>query len=131
MNHYPGRKPDNKELSSDGFIVTATKQFCCQECYDEWLSKRPGVMNRPVQSIVSTVIPVVSEGSGSIRSSSGSNQMSFFSKQTAPSRITATDPPVSLIMDQPSATWAEGSVVSSVAAGVMTVLSVGLARYSL
>lgn len=42
MNHYPGRKPDNKELSSDGFIVTATKQFCCQECYDEWLSKRSG-----------------------------------------------------------------------------------------
>jgi RNase P subunit RPR2 len=42
MNHYSGRKPDNKELSSDGFIVTATKQFCCQGCYDEWLSKRSG-----------------------------------------------------------------------------------------
>jgi len=36
INHYIGRKPTREEIEHDGGITTATKQFCCKECYIDW-----------------------------------------------------------------------------------------------
>ena len=36
INHYIGRKPSIYELKADGAVCTATKQFCCSQCFKEW-----------------------------------------------------------------------------------------------
>lgn len=33
INHYPERKPTNELLKRQGVTITATKQFCSEECY--------------------------------------------------------------------------------------------------
>ena len=36
INHYIGKKPSNEEIQADGGVTTATKQFCCEECFGDW-----------------------------------------------------------------------------------------------
>lgn len=36
INHYIGRKPTKDELEADGATCTATKQFCCDQCFSSW-----------------------------------------------------------------------------------------------
>lgn len=36
IDHYPLKRPTREQIEKSGGKTSATKQFCCEECWGQW-----------------------------------------------------------------------------------------------